>query len=297
MKKIFITLFISCLAISSNACEICGCGLGNYYIGIIPHFKSKFIGLRYQFHSFRTNMNDDHTQFSKDFYQSVEVWSGWSIGKRFQLLTFIPFNFNHQVSDEGTTNLSGVGDIAVLLNYKVLDITNNKTTQQLWIGTGVKIPTGKFVIEPGDPDVASAANTQRGSGSTDIMLNAMYNLKVSKWGINANTSYKINTTNKDDYKFGNKFSASSFVYYAAPAGNTIISPNLGLLYEHNEASELTNVKVDLTGGSLLQAAIGTEISFNKMAIGFNAQVPVSQNFAEGQTKSKVKGMLHVTFAL
>jgi len=297
MKKLLLTLFISCLFVGANACEICGCGLGNYYIGIMPHFKSKFIGVRYQFHSFRTRLNDDPSEFSKDFYQTIEVWSGWSIGKKFQLLTFVPFNFNHQVSDEGTTNINGIGDIALLLNYKLLDITNSKTSQQLWFGTGVKLPTGKFNVEANDPDVASIANTQRGSGSTDILLNAMYNLKIAKWGVTANAGYKINTTNKDDYKFGNKFSASSFVYYATPAGKAFVSPNLGLLYEHNEASELTTAKIDLTGGSLLQAAAGAEISFSKMAIGFNAQLPVAQNFAEGQTKSKVKGMLHVTFAL
>ncbi|MEI9806467.1 MAG: transporter [Bacteroidota bacterium] len=296
MKKILITLFISISVASSNACEICGCGLGNYYIGIMPHFKGKFVGLRYQFHSFRTRLHDDETQFSKDFYQTIELWSGWNIGKRFQLLAFIPFNINHQVSDEGTTNLKGLGDIALLLNYKVLDITNKNVSQQLWLGAGIKAPTGTFEVEAGDPDVAAIANTQRGSGSTDVMLNAMYNVQIAKWGLNTNAGYKINSANRDDYTFGNKFSASSFVYYAVQASNTVISPNIGLLYEHNEASKLNSTKLDLTGGSLLQVALGTEVSFNKIAVGINAQLPVSQNFAEGQTRSKVKGMAHISFA-
>lgn len=297
MKKIIIVTTILFASFSAGACEICGCGLGNYYIGLMPHFRSKFIGMRYQFHSFRTRLTDDPTQFSKDFYQTVEIWSGWNIGKRFQLLTFIPFNFNHQESDEGTTRLSGLGDIALVLNYKLLDIRKGNTSQQLLFGAGLKLPTGRFAIEPGDPDVAAAANTQRGSGSTDFMLNAMYNIRVKRWGVSANAAYKFNSNNSDDYQFGNKLSASSFVFYAATAGKTTVSPNVGLLFEHNEPSQLSGAKIDLTGGHLLQAAAGTEISFSKMAIGFNVQLPLTQDFAEGQTKSKVKGMLHVTFAL
>jgi hypothetical protein len=303
MKKIIVLFCISFSIISAGACEICGCGLGNYYIGIMPHFKSKFIGMRYQFHSFRTRLTDDPTQFSNDFYQTVELWSGWNIGKKFQVLAFVPYNFNHQVSDEGTTNLNGFGDIALLLNYKVFETNsknkgNQNVSQELWIGGGVKLPTGRFEIEPGDPDLASLANTQRGSGSTDIMLNTMYNLRVAKWGVNANASYKINSSNKEDYKFGDKFSASSFVYYASQvSSNTVLSPNMGLLYEHNGSSKLGTDKVDLTGGSLLQAALGLEIGFRKVAVGFNVQLPVAQNFAAGQTQSKVKGMLHITIAI
>jgi hypothetical protein len=302
MKKVILLSFLSLSFIVTNACEICGCGLGNYYIGILPHFKNKFIGVRYQFHQFHTRITDDPSQFSKDFYQTTELWAGWSITPKLQVLAFVPYNFNHQVSDEGTTDLKGFGDIALLLNYKVLDKNSkngsgNSVSQELWIGGGLKLPTGSFDIEPGDPDVASMANMQRGSGSSDILLNTMYNLRVAKWGITTNASYKINTNNKDEYKFGNKFSASSFCYYTANASKTMISPNIGLLYEHNQASQLSSDKINLTGGSLLQAAAGVELGFKKMAVGFNAQLPVTQDFADGQTKSKIKGMVHVTFAL
>jgi hypothetical protein len=302
MKKFILLSCVSLCIITANACEICGCGLGNYYIGIMPHFRSKFIGVRYQFHSFRTRLNDDPTQFSNDFYQTTEIWGGWSITPKLQVLAFVPYNFNHQVSDEGTSNLSGFGDMAVLLNYKILDIDKKKeghssVSHELWIGGGLKLPTGRFEIEPGDPDLAAMANMQRGSGSSDILLNTMYNLRISKWGVTTNASYKINTNNKDEYKFGNKLSASSFVYYSAKVKNTFISPNLGLLYEHNEASELNTAKINLTGGYLMQAAAGVEFGFKKVAVGFNTQLPLAQNFAEGQTHSKVKGMLHLTFAL
>ncbi|HVT84015.1 MAG TPA: transporter [Chitinophagaceae bacterium] len=304
MKKIILVLSIVLYSFSSNACEICGCGMGNYYIGLMPQFSHRFFGLRYQFSSYSTHMANDPTQFSKDFYQTVELWSGWNIGKRWQVLAFLPYNFNHQNSDDGISSSNGFGDIALIGNYKVFNkiskTGNNKMlSQQLWLGAGVKLPTGKFHIDPNDADIAAAANTQIGSGSTDVMLNAMYDIHIDKLGISANVNYKINTDNTDAYRFGNRLSANSFIFYSIPVSSlkTVITPNFGLLFQNSAANKLQNAKVDLTGGNLLMAAPGFEMSFNKMTIGMNTQLPVAQNFAEGQTKTKVKGMLHVTFDL
>jgi len=303
MKKGLIILILFTTAMQqSTACEICGCGVGNYYIGLLPQFKSHFIGLRYHYNKFNTRLVSDPSQYSNDFYQTLELWSGWNIGKHFQLLAFVPVNFNHQESDEGITNLKGLGDAVLLMNYKLFDINSKNNSrknvnQQLWLGAGLKLPTGKFEIDPNDPDVASKANMQLGSGTTDILLNGMYNVRAGKIGVTTQANYKISSTNEDDYRFGNKFSASSFISYGLNAKTTTISPNLGLLYENTAESKLASSKVDLTGGSLLQGAAGVEFGFNKVALGFNVQLPIAQNFAEDQTKQKIKGMVHVTFAL
>ncbi len=282
MKKIFFgSLVITVFSLSKiQACDICGCGVNNYYIGILPQFNHKFFGVRYHFNYFNTHLAGHPSQFRKDFYQTVELWGGWNIGKKIQVLVLVPFNFNYQNSDDRTVNSNG----------KII-------SQQLWIGGGIKLATAKFDIEKNDPDVASMANRQLGSGSTDALLNAIYNVHINKLGINTTASYKINSVNKDEYKFGDKLSVSSFVFYPIAFSKTIISPNLGLLYEHTKGSELQGGKIDLTGGSLMQGSVGAEISFNTIAIGFNAQLPITQNFAESQTKEKIKGMAHISFAL
>jgi hypothetical protein len=77
----------------------------------------------------------------------------------------------------------------------------------------------------------------------------------------------------------------------------MISPNLGALYQNTKPSELKGSKVDLTGGTILRGSLGAEISYKKVAVGFNMQMPITQNFAERQTKEKFQGMVHITFAI
>jgi len=299
MKKLIVAVgftLLSCTA--ANACEICGCGLGNYYIGLLPQFSHKFFGLRYQYRQFHTVMADDATQFSRDYYKSVEVWAGWNIGKRWQLIAILPYNYIHQVSDDGVTNNQGIGDIAIMGNYKVFDKSaKNSFSQQLWLGAGVKLPTGKFNIDATDPALVAIANTQTGSASTDFMLNAMYNIKIKKIGINSSASYKINTANSDDYSFGNKFSANSFVFYPIEKGEFGIVPNIGMLYEQTASSKLVKETVAQTGGHLLSTAAGLELNYRKISVGANVQLPLHQNFSQGQTEMKLKGMVHVSFSL
>lgn len=301
MKKIPFFIGLLIMSYTAGACEICGCGVGNYYFGLLPHFNKAFVGVRYQFRKFRTRLVDDPTQFSNDFYQSAELWAGWNISKEWQVVALVPYVFNRQVSDEGTLHRHALGDAVLLVNYKFLDIAgaSGKTliTQQAWIGGGVKLPTGSFHIDPDDPDVASIANGQTGSGTTDYMVHGTYDLRIGKLGVNTNVNYKINTTNDEGYRFGNRFAANSIAYYVLPAKKATLSPNAGLLFEHNEINKLDKTAVDETGGYALLASAGLEVGFGKWSVGGTLQAPLSQDFAHGQTESKVRGMLHVTVAL
>jgi len=286
-----------------QACDICGCGGGNFYMGLLPSFKNKFIGIRYHYMQYHTQLASDASQFSHNYYNSVEVWGGWNIGRKWQVLAFVPYYFNKQVDDDGITYKNGLGDISFLANYQLLHTRRmtgeNKTIEQeLWFGAGLKIPTGTFKVDVNDPNTTIAdINSQIGTGSVDFLLNLSHHIRFNQFGINTIANYKINTTNSADYKYGNKLTISSIGYYRFKAGNSSIAPNAGLVFENTETNQLKKEKVDLTGGYALSALAGVEFTFNKIALGFNAQVPLTQYYAAGQTRMQVRGMAHVTFVL
>jgi hypothetical protein len=303
MKKAVVSIvFLFILISSACTCDICGCGLGNYYIGMLPQFSRSFFGLRYQYRRFHTQLTSDHTQFSNDIFQSIELWGGVNISKRWQMLAFLPYNLNKQISDDGISHTHGLGDIAVLMNYKIFDKSsvnkhNSSISQQLWLGAGIKIPTGKVDIDTNDPEIVAVANSQMGTGSTDILLNAMYTIRFNKVGINTTANYKLNTKNKFDYQFGNKFTTNSFAYYSIESKKVNLAPNIGLMYEKSAGNKLKGSAIEQTGGYVALAAAGIEFNFNKISLGVNTQIPFSQNFAEGQTETKSRVMFHVSFAL
>ena len=298
MKKIILTGILFFTLTGLFACDICGCSAPGYFFGPFPQFKSHFYGVRYYFRSFNSEVKDDASQFSKDFYQTAEIWGGLNVGKKWQLMQFVPYNFNKQKSDDGTNSMNGIGDITLMANYKILNnsrqLKNGKNIrQQLMFGAGIKIPTGKFSADP--DDIIAGANNQPGSGSVDVLLNSMYTLQINTWGVNGTLNYKINNS-ADQFRFGNTLNANLFAFKNITAKSLIISPNVGLMYENLQANQLENLKVADTGGNALLGAAGVEINMSKVTLGVNVQLPIDQNLSDGQTKIQSRGIAHVTFA-
>jgi len=69
MRKILLVILIVLFAgiEKSAACDICGCGVGNIYIGIMPQFNKRFVGLRYHFNKFNTRLIEVQSDMAKIF--------------------------------------------------------------------------------------------------------------------------------------------------------------------------------------------------------------------------------------
>jgi len=303
MKKLLFIFIISISFSSAYACSICGCGGSNFYMGLLPNFNNKFIGIRYHYAQFHTQLANDLTQFSNNYYNTMEVWGGWNINKKWQVLAFVPYYYNKQADDDGISYKSGLGDITLMANYqlfhsKSMNQHNKNVEQEFWIGGGIKLPTGTFKVNPNDSSTTLAdINAQIGTGSTDFLLNAQYNVRIGFFGVSSSLNYKIGTSNSSQYKFGNKLTANSIAFYRFRTKGIAIMPNAGIMYEHTDVNLLNKAKVEFTGSYAVSALAGVEFSFNKIAVGISAQVPFAEEFASGQTKFQFRGLAHISFAL
>lgn len=307
MKRIFLALFIICiLPAFSKACEICGCGVGTQYIGILPDFKNHVFGIRYRYSSLYSHVGvGGATTYltTLEKYNTVEVWGGWNITRKIRVMGSIPYGFNERINQGVTTSKSGIGDIYLSAYYELLN--NRHTTnankllvQNLWFGAGVKLPTGEY--NPADKTMQNENGNlfQLGTGSTDVLLSLMYDLRLQDAGINISSVYKINTVNKFDYEYGNKFNVNTALYYKFSIKNKLsIAPNVGAQFETAQEDLDKGLPVEVSGGNLLVGTIGVETSFKRIAIGGNFQTPLSQDIGKGIIKANNRCMVHISFTL
>ncbi|SEB21044.1 Putative MetA-pathway of phenol degradation [Pedobacter hartonius] len=259
--------------------------------------------MRYQYKSLRTHLGPigERTPITADeTYQSAELWGGWNFGNRFRVLAFVPYNFNKRESQTGNGTKTGLGDIAVMAYYKLFDHKGNLgerlLVQSLWIGGGIKVPTGKY--EPSERLAVSESpnNFQLGTASTDFTLNVAYDIRYNDMGINTNVNYKINTENKYDYRYGNKFTSNVLAYYKLRIANKVtLAPNIGLLYE-TAAKDVESEKYDvaISGGYSLSAVGGVEVAMKGLSFGVNYQNVRSQDLAGGRAHAGNRVMVHIS---
>lgn len=294
----------------SLACDICGCGVGNNYIGILPDFHKHIFGIRYRYNNMLTHVGiGGATTYltTTERYNTIEAWGGWNITEKFRLMASVPYSFNEKINQGTTKQKNGIGDISVSGFYQLLnqrttistkDSSSKLLVQSLWVGGGVKMATGKY--NPADKSTGGENTNlfQLGTGSYDFNIGAMYDVRLQDAGININANYKKNTVNKYDYQYGNKFNVNSQLYYKfRTKSKVMIAPNAGIQYETSQTDRDGDVKVTVSGGNLLLGTIGLETAFGKFAVGANYQTPLSQNLANGIVKAQDRVMVHVAIAL
>ncbi|MEY4540336.1 MAG: hypothetical protein RLZZ306_2093 [Bacteroidota bacterium] len=306
IKHNLIIILFGCLLLSNqktSACDLCGCGNGGSFWGIMPQSHRAFIGLRYGQKSYDSHFNSPNTQTHEDFWKT-ELWARVFPFKKVQVLAFIPYNFNRQtiIKTGKILDLRGIGDVSTFVHYNLLntitDTIPHKFYHNLLIGGGVKLPTGKYDYDLySDVEVANP-NFQLGTGSTDFMVNIVYTLKYKAWGLNYDFSYKINTQNSNEYRFGNRINTNlSALYFVGIGSNITLIPNIGLAYESSELDEKFGIRNSTTGGDVLMGSLGIEGYFKKISMGVNYQKPISQHLSNGELRANNHLNLHFTLMI
>jgi hypothetical protein len=298
MKKIFILIVIA-LAASTNlslACNVCGCGVGNYHYGILPQYGKNFAGLRYRHSSYTSTLDASHSySHSYETFHTAELWGRFYPAKKIQAFIFVPFNFNERKEGDQTNRLKGLGDIVVSANYNLIntyDSSNATIKHNLLVGGGLKLPTGEYrALENG---LTVNQNFQLGTGSVDFLFNMIYTARLKDVGLNTEVSYTLNTTNKDEYRFGNATRMGLTAFYVLRQGSVTFMPNIGMSGEFFEDNKQFDQPFPDTGGWASLYNAGMEIYYRSVAVGVSFSRPGKQALFNDLVDADDRVSMHLT---
>ena len=180
---------------------------------------------------------------------------------------------------ERSVKSSGLGDPMALLFYNVFN--NGAKTSALWkhsllIGAGLKLPVGDYEKE--SDGILVNRNFQLGSGSLDYLFSMNYTLRRNAFGFNAESSFKLNTSNKYDYRFGNQFNSSGYFFYLFKNDKLSMLPYTGVFFESANKHFDGQVEMQNTGGYGLFATFGGQLYLGQFSVNVQYQHPISQGF-------------------
>ena len=293
MKKIFIAIVLSVVLFSSaNACDICGGGTGTYNPFLFPHLSKNYIGLNFLNRSFHTHYDDGSV--TTTHYSTFLILGQYSVSSKLKLVAFVPYSTNKMERDNMLIKSSGTGDVTLLVNYNLWDKAGESISQSLIIGGGAKLHTGTYT-QPKTEDV-NDRNFQLGTGSIDYILNGSYRMGYGNWVVNAIGSYKYNTANKEHYRFGDILTAGGTVAYQKTCNKISIAPYVQVVHESQMKDADKHVLQDDSGGSILYAGAGMDVTVSKITIGANYQF-AANNISKGELNANPRFSSRISFAL
>ena len=292
--RILITAILLLIVSSTSACDICGCSVSGNTIGILPHYQRSFIGLRTFYQHFE-NVNplyeDDDIQ---DYYLQNNLWGRIALGQRWQLIGVLPYRINHRTF--GNQTLNGIGDVSLMSNYTIFNTIDSSKSYRhhLMVGTGLKLPTGDFMEDALFQDIP--ANFRLGTGSVDVLFSLVYTIQIQDFILSMNSNYQLTSTNSArDYRYGSQFNTMTYVAYQRLYDKWAFQPFVGISYEYINKDEHYQYEQIGTGGQATYSIVGVETVYQSLSLGVNWQLPLSQNYADGEIISHPRLMASIAY--
>ncbi len=294
-KSLLILAFIGLINTYSKACDACGCGIGSVYWGILPNNNLHYLGLWWQHQRFKTHLDHDdalHPE-SLEYFNTLELRGRFYLSDRFSITALVPVGFHRRQQLGEWVDLRGLGDVSLLGNFRLFDSSDSlsrRIRHRFELGAGVKLPTGTFRHLDAENEVNP--NFQLGSGTWDLLFSANYTALLGKLGMQTNLTYKWNTTNADDYRFGHRLNGTLMLFYRQGNPSLEWMPNLGLYGEWGGQDVQYGYWQTNTGGHLMMANAGVEFYAGRCNWGVSYLHPLAQHWSAGQVNARSRASAH-----
>jgi hypothetical protein len=195
------------------------------------------VGLRLRNESFHGEHNHTHggsvhETDMHEYFNTYEAYVRWYPFSKLQIMASMPFSNNFSsINGTKSDKINGVGDLMILGSYQLYNTfpsEEKKLRHRILAGAGIKFPTGKYNIAvDGEVDELH----QPGTGSTDVIAGLNYFAKAGKSGLHIYSTYKINTTNQNEYRFADRFNVNCNYMYEIKKKEFGFYPSTGVYYE------------------------------------------------------------------
>lgn len=315
--RLWLLGILSALSINSYACDLC-----NIYVGIRPDDYQSSFGIVHRFRSFDSDflatipgasLEKHGEEFSLEDYSlqeefnSYDFWFKYFLTPRLQLNASITFSDNYMGrNDSMTQSIAGPGDLILMAKYQIYNSKlcedTSEWTKRLTAGGGIKLPTGTYnktymyyPIESNtkgvyysDPENHLDPHMQAGSGSVDFILFLEGVLMRNNWGVSTNMSYKINSRNKNNFKFANRFNLNPSIFFIKDLNKVKIMPTIGAAYESSNRDQWNGDFYRHSGGETLFGNASLTAFYDKISIGMTYFNPIYQNLNDNQIQNKMR---------
>lgn len=299
-------LFILLVALSyinsSMACDVCGCGAGGQYFGILPQFQRHFVGVRFQYQRFASThpalLSFEKPATARDEFWRTEVWGRYVLHPRLHLYAVLPYQKAQQIENESEKSAAGWGDLTIQANFILLNTGDSISAQwrhAVAFGTGIKAPTGKYTFSAENQQLPMGI--QPGSGSWDVPFSFGYTVRKGKLGVNNEVNYRYNTRNVDGFRFGDRLTVSSRAFAWFKIQRFTLLPSLGIQYYSAERNQQDAVNQDYSGGSSTSLFAGGDVYWKSLHFAAGWLPVLSQHLGDGQTKNRQQIQFSLNFLL
>lgn len=275
---------------SVAACDVCGCSSGASYMGTMPLLNRSFVGLRYNWNSYRVSSHNNDNGSLKDNYMTMDFWARYFPHKRIQLMAIVPFTYFTRKGGNTPIATGGLGDVSLMAGYMVINTGDSigKTWKQtLTVNAGAKLPTGQFNNRA--EGLRLSPGMQPGTGTVDWLANIFYTIRYNKVGISLDANARFCGTNRNSYNLGNRYGgAAKFFVWQRLGFRSSILPSVGISADYARQDREFNLPVAESGGHGVYATVGVEFYYQKLGFGVSYQQPVNYAYSNNTSTPKTR---------
>jgi hypothetical protein len=265
---------------NAAACDVCGCGPGAGFTGLIAGQPQNFIGLRSGYQVFK-HPNTDYnfngsSRVLEDQFIRNEFWYRKYLSSKTQLMIQVPYQHHIRSESLRTTNIQGVGDIQMHLLHTLVKRDGKRIKSRLLIGSGIGLPTGTY-MQRDEQMTLLPDRFQIGAGAFSGLARVLGFVEHKRLGVFTDVGYRIAGANEQTFKLGNQFTTNVQFYWKAALKHALLLPSLGFSLEHFERDKKYNQVVRHSGGTNLLLHAGTDLYTSKWIVQLFAQQVVWHN--------------------